>query len=890
MLFRSYHSWVAADPHLLLFTFLPPLLTGDAMTIDTHVARRCAHQCLLLAGPGVVIGALLAALVMYGALPYGWDFTTCLMVGSILAATDPVAVVSLLKELGASPVLTILIQGEALLNDGIAIVLFTVAYNIAGGEPFSPLSVFSFLTKSTLGAACVGLVIGVLFYVWILANSDKLCHSSPLIQSSLTMMCAYWSFIVAEGVFHMSGVLSTVTAALVLAHKMWPVLVERKAMLEFWHLVETIGNAIVFFLAGVLTGRATLTINLEATDWLWLLFVYVAITAIRFGMMLVFLPLLNRVGEAVSLQDAVVMTWGGLRGMVGLCLAILVQKDLAGGKLTQLDGDRILFLVGCIAALTLIVNATTSPGLTRVLGITGTPEGRTVLIRNIARRAGCDVKESMQAMMTGSQAAKLCAPGLVLELVDRLVDAGHSASSSSSKASLPPKRSTSALSSIILPSEKSRATMARNANLNKSFSNASLSSAASRATVTLRKLLHRQEIPPQVDVLWQNFERAKLMLLNTGAPIAAFRFGRQLPQIRQLLSDGFIDTEQLEIVREVFLEAVRAFYWEQLHSGRFDVGGSEPPILFSSINMAKDHCRARLADWEILKRDIGFASQREEISGGKSVMKASNAKTTSFHHLSEGWCSTLWRWQHKLRTKYNFRQQARAIKLINAFIDAHVQAQLHIASYFGESEAVDSPEEAFVIIESQIEVFEAARLRSMIGREVQMKVNTVWYVHCLAEQYRDFVIRVHEAGILKEKEAESLLHPVSHCIREINKERTKIYESIETADAVNRRKVMSSVEAAMVIQRCLRKRRMRRRASRIGTDTAMLAARLAAAEAAARASRHSVHSQPGTIASDDSESSESGNETPPGPCPASPEKTACPRRAWISRSVPPAVI
>merc|ERR1719229_196154 len=138
---RSYNSWASVDPHLLLFTFLPPLLFGDAMTIDTHVAKRTGGQCLILAGPGVVIGSMATALVLYFMLPYGWDFPTSLMVGSILAATDPVAVVSLLKDMGASPVLTMQIQGESLLNDGTAMVVFSVAYGLVEGKDCGPVCI-----------------------------------------------------------------------------------------------------------------------------------------------------------------------------------------------------------------------------------------------------------------------------------------------------------------------------------------------------------------------------------------------------------------------------------------------------------------------------------------------------------------------------------------------------------------------------------------------------------------------------------------------------------------------------------------------------------------------------------------------------------------------------
>merc|ERR1719199_126016 len=135
---RSYDMWIHIDGHLLLFTMLPPLVTGDAMAIDTAVAKRVGKQCLFLAGPGVGIAGFVTAGFLYIYLPYEWDFMLCLTAGAILCATDPVAVVGLLKELGASPTLTVQIQGESLLNDGTAIVLYGIAYDILSGKEYDP--------------------------------------------------------------------------------------------------------------------------------------------------------------------------------------------------------------------------------------------------------------------------------------------------------------------------------------------------------------------------------------------------------------------------------------------------------------------------------------------------------------------------------------------------------------------------------------------------------------------------------------------------------------------------------------------------------------------------------------------------------------------------------
>merc|ERR550514_1267105 len=128
---------------------------------------------------------------------------------------------------------------------------------------------------------------------------------------------------------------------------MWPVVVSKEAMHEVWHMLEFLGNTLIFFLAGALTG-AVMT-KVSSSDYVWLLVVYLVITLIRGGMLLICIPVLGKLGNPVHLTDVAVMTWGGLRGAVGLALAIVVAKDRAGGQIAPEDGDRVLFLVGGVA-------------------------------------------------------------------------------------------------------------------------------------------------------------------------------------------------------------------------------------------------------------------------------------------------------------------------------------------------------------------------------------------------------------------------------------------------------------------------------------------------------------------------------------------------------------
>merc|ERR1719174_2201770 len=207
------------------------------MTIDTHVATRVSKQCIFLAGPGVLVSGMLTALFLMKFLD--WSFLLSLVTGSILCATDPVAVVALLKELGASPTLTVQIQGESLLNDGTAIVVFLIAYDMLSGNEYDIADISMVLVKQALLACALGLFIGYVFFTWIRAASNRFNHSSSMIQISLTICCAYWSFIMVEGVLKLSGILATVASSLVLARHMWPHVVCEESMHDVWHTFES---------------------------------------------------------------------------------------------------------------------------------------------------------------------------------------------------------------------------------------------------------------------------------------------------------------------------------------------------------------------------------------------------------------------------------------------------------------------------------------------------------------------------------------------------------------------------------------------------------------------------------------------------------------------------
>mmetsp|Transcript_83341 Transcript_83341/g.152992 ORF Transcript_83341/g.152992 Transcript_83341/m.152992 type:complete len:275 (-) Transcript_83341:62-886(-) len=167
-------------------------------------------------------------------------------------------------------------------------------------------------------------------------------------------------------------------------------------------------------------------------------------------------------------------------------------------------------------------------------------------------------------------------------------------------------------------------------------------------------------------------------------------------------------------------------------------------------------------------------------------------------------------WLQKMRLRKKVHRQTHAVHVIEAFIESHCRAQTQVASYFGEGREVDSPEEAFVIIESQCQVFEAAAKRILVDKRLAVRVSTMWEVEQISKQYREYIFQVHNSGVLRQKEAECLLHPLEDGMRQLHKERRKHFKALDFTgsekdprDFVGK-KCTDKVEAAEKIQKKMR--------------------------------------------------------------------------------------
>ena len=384
---NSLDIWVRIGPHTMLSCFLPALVFESAFSLEWHTFRRCASQVLWLAGPGVIMGTFLMGALLKVTLPYEWGWGASLMLGSILSATDPVAVVALLKEVGASKRLGHIIEGESLVNDGTAIVVFSLLNEIAKGVTKTPLEIFLFFIWVPVGALLVGVGVAAGCHAWLGLGAVAGDH---IVQISVTLFACYLCFLVAEFEAEASGVLAVVVLGVSIGAfgRGFFTGETEHSLHHFWEMLTFVANTVLFILTGVIIAKTTTVSTVEGTlspsDLGWGLLVYFEVLFARALIVGVLYPILRRCGYGLTPADAAVCVWGGLRGAVGLALALVVSEG-DSAYADQKVGPMTLLCTSFVVVLTLAVNGTTTGTLLQMLGLTRPEVSVQVAVRKARR-------------------------------------------------------------------------------------------------------------------------------------------------------------------------------------------------------------------------------------------------------------------------------------------------------------------------------------------------------------------------------------------------------------------------------------------------------------------------------------------------------------------------
>jgi len=357
------------DPHLLFFVFLPVLIYESAFAVDWFVFRTVLGHAVILAGPGIITATGLTGLVARYIFDYNWTWLMCFLFGVVLSATDPVAVVALLKELGAPAQISTLIEGESLLNDGTAIVFFNVLSSAVAGcsgeitDSWDALLIT--LLSNVVGGPLLGYACG-LVSVFCLGR----VFNDPLIEITTSLVTAYVTFFIAEAYCGVSGVLAVVVCGVYMSHRRQCISPEvHHTLHEFWEMAVYLGNTLIFAIAGmIVAGKAFAHVNY--LDFVYLLITYIAINVIRLFNLKLFAVFYNRFEYKLEGGNMALVCWGGLRGAVGLALALIIAADPRLGMRDPNDPrtilqNKLVFFGSMIVVLTLLVNGVTTQDLVK---------------------------------------------------------------------------------------------------------------------------------------------------------------------------------------------------------------------------------------------------------------------------------------------------------------------------------------------------------------------------------------------------------------------------------------------------------------------------------------------------------------------------------------------
>ena len=303
-------------PELILLAFVPGLVFEASLSLDLDELRRRVLPVGLLATFGVFVTVLLiGALAHYG---LGLEWADGFLLGAIVAATDPIAVVSLLREVNAPRGLEAILDGESLFNDGTGVAVFAaVLGTLVTGHPSFGDAALRFLLV-TAGGVAIGVAIGAAgVLVLRLANEAEL-------EIMVTLVVAYGAYLAAD-VVHASGVVAVVAAGVAIARYG-----SRSGRLKgtqlhgFWNLLAFVLNAILFLMVGI----ALPTHRLAGIAGLALA-AYVIMFAARIVPVYGLLAAVDLRARSIPWSWRHMTLWGGLRGALSIALALSVASNPA---------------------------------------------------------------------------------------------------------------------------------------------------------------------------------------------------------------------------------------------------------------------------------------------------------------------------------------------------------------------------------------------------------------------------------------------------------------------------------------------------------------------------------------------------------------------------------
>jgi monovalent cation:H+ antiporter, CPA1 family len=336
-------------PDILLLAFVPGLVFEAALTLDLEELRRRLLPVSLLVTVGVALTVVLIGTLTHLLIGFGW--ADGMLLGAILAATDPIAVVTLLRRIKAPGGLAAILEGESLLNDGTGVAAFSaVLATIVSGSP-SVVDAGLRFVELTVGGTVAGLAVGFIGLALL-----RFADDAPL-EILATMVIAYGSYLVAD-VAHVSGIVAVVVAGIVVARYGARIgKLHGPQLIGFWNLLAFVLNAMLFILVGL---------ALPA----WRLLPVAGLVIAAFAIMLVTraIPVYGLLGLAALRPPPIPWPWRHLTVWAGLRGALAVALALSVASTPRVDSRVSLVAYGVVLVSLLVQGGLISP-VTKLLRI-----------------------------------------------------------------------------------------------------------------------------------------------------------------------------------------------------------------------------------------------------------------------------------------------------------------------------------------------------------------------------------------------------------------------------------------------------------------------------------------------------------------------------------------
>jgi CPA1 family monovalent cation:H+ antiporter len=348
--------WLSREALFLIF--LPGLIYAAAQHLDVPTLRQNKRAVLLLAVPGLVAAAALTSVAIALCAPLAGTgsprWVAGILFGTLISATDPTAVVALFGALGLPKRLLTIVEGESLLNDAVAVVLFSMALELATGTPFTlGRAVLEFVRVASIGALVGAAVAWLVVWIggWV---------SDAVSRVALTTVAAYGSFLLAER-FQASGVLATLVAGVLSTHPRLvgvPGSTERTVIESCWDYATFALNSLVFLLVGFQSVQLGEVFRLAVP----IVVAFLVVTVTRALVVVVVARCLRRSSEAMPTSWTAVLVWSGLRGPLSMVLVLDLPETLA-------ERHLLVDITSGVVVLSILLQGSTMTPLLRRFGI-----------------------------------------------------------------------------------------------------------------------------------------------------------------------------------------------------------------------------------------------------------------------------------------------------------------------------------------------------------------------------------------------------------------------------------------------------------------------------------------------------------------------------------------